>query len=63
MARREARGGDLRLTVDARELAARIDAARLAIGDSIAVNGVCLTVVAFDGRLLRRRRFARDAGR
>lgn len=46
----ETRGGDLRLTLDAAELAARIDASRLALGESIAVSGVCLTVVAFDGR-------------
>lgn len=45
----EPRGGDLRLTIDAGELAARIDAARLAPGESIAVSGVCLTVVVRDG--------------
>jgi riboflavin synthase len=44
------RGGDMQLTVDAGELLGHIDAARLAVGESIAVNGVCLTVVAFDGR-------------
>ena len=44
------RGGDLQLTVDASELAARVGAARLAVGESIAVNGTCLTVVSFDGR-------------
>lgn len=43
---REERGGDLRLSVDARSLAQRVEAARLAIGESIAVSGVCLTVVA-----------------
>lgn len=42
------RGGDLRLNIDARPLAALVDASRLALGESIAVNGVCLTVVAFD---------------
>lgn len=46
----EARGGDLRLAIDVSELAARIDAARLALGESIAVSGVCLTVVGYDGR-------------
>ncbi len=44
------RGGDLRLTVDVSDLAARIDASRLALGESVAVSGVCLTVIAFDGR-------------
>jgi riboflavin synthase len=47
LARRESRGGDLRIAVDATALAARIDASRLAIGESVAVNGACLTVVAF----------------
>lgn len=46
----ENRGGDLRLTVDAGALAARVDAGRLAIGESVAVSGVCLTVTQFDGR-------------
>jgi riboflavin synthase len=46
---RSERGGDLQLTVDAAELATRIDAARLAVGESIAVNGVCLTVIARNG--------------
>lgn len=45
----EPRGGDLRMTIDAANLAARVDAARLAIGESIAVSGACLTVVQFDG--------------
>ncbi len=36
----EARAGDQRLSIEARE----IDAARMALGDSIAVAGVCLTV-------------------
>lgn len=44
------RGGDLQLTIQAEELAGRIDPVRFALGESIAVNGVCLTVVAFDGR-------------
>jgi riboflavin synthase len=47
VARLETRGGDLRIAVDASALAARIDARRFAIGESIAVNGVCLTVVTF----------------
>jgi riboflavin synthase len=47
--RREARGGDLTLAVDAQALAARVDAARLAVGESVAINGVCLTVTGFDG--------------
>jgi riboflavin synthase len=50
LARIEPLGGDLRLTFDVGELAARIDVARLAIGESIAVSGACLTVIAFDGR-------------
>jgi riboflavin synthase len=58
VARSEAVGGDLRLTVDAAQLAARIDASRLAVGESIAVSGVCLTVTAFDGS-----RFTADVSR
>lgn len=46
VARREARGGDLRLWIDAGSLP--FDA--VALGESIAVNGVCLTVVEFDAR-------------
>lgn len=49
IARSETRGGDLRLAIDAAQLAARVDASRLAVGESIAVSGVCLTVTAFDG--------------
>ncbi len=45
----ETRGGDLRLTIDAAALAGRVEAARLAIGESIAVSGVCLTVVERQG--------------
>lgn len=48
----EHRGGDVRLTVDVGSLA--FDAAQL--GESIAVNGVCLTVIEFDARS-----FAADA--
>ena len=51
-------GGDVRLTVDAQHLVSRVDASRLAPGESIAVSGVCLTVVAFDGRC-----FAADISR
>jgi len=51
-------GGDVRLTIDAQHLASRVEAARLAVGESIAVSGVCLTVVAFDGRC-----FAADVSR
>ena len=42
---REARGGDARLRVDVGTLS--FDSVEL--GESIAVNGACLTVVAFDG--------------
>lgn len=45
----EPRGGDLRLTLDVAELAARVDPARMAVGESIAVSGVCLTVVRLEG--------------
>ena len=44
LARREARGGDARLHIEAGTLP--FDNVRL--GESIAVNGTCLTVVAFD---------------
>ncbi len=47
----EARGGDLRLTIEAQRLP--LQQARL--GDSIAVNGVCLTAVQLQGP-----RFAAD---
>jgi riboflavin synthase len=43
----ESRDGDLRLTIDANSLTKKIDAQRFAIGESISVNGVCLTVVEF----------------
>jgi len=42
----EARGGDLRLRVDT----AALDMAGVQLGESISVNGVCLTVVAFDAQ-------------
>ncbi|AOV16474.1 riboflavin synthase subunit alpha [Acidihalobacter aeolianus] len=41
----EPRGGDARMLIDA----AGLDLAGAALGDSIAVNGVCLTAVAFEG--------------
>ena len=44
LAARETRGGDARLTVDVGTLAFE----RVQLGESISVNGVCLTVVAFD---------------
>ncbi|SFW57971.1 riboflavin synthase [Luteibacter sp. UNCMF366Tsu5.1] len=44
IARLEPRGGDVRLTVDTADL----DMADVALGDSIAVSGVCLTVISFD---------------
>lgn len=52
------RGGDLRLELDAGRLASRIEAARLAVGESIAVSGVCLTVVEYANG-----RFAADVSR
>ncbi|HEX7325643.1 MAG TPA: riboflavin synthase [Rhodanobacteraceae bacterium] len=45
VARSEARGGDVRLTLAAQEF----DAAGVAPGDSVAVSGCCLTVVACAG--------------
>jgi len=45
IASREARGGDARLVIDAGAL----DLADVALGDSIAVAGVCLTVIAHEG--------------
>lgn len=44
LAARDAVGGDARLRIDAGTL----PFAGVALGESIAVNGVCLTVVAFD---------------
>lgn len=44
IAAREARGGDLRLRIDIGAL----PFGQVALGESIAVSGVCLTVVAFD---------------
>lgn len=41
----EPRGGDVRLHLDAAALAERVAKARLASGESVAINGVCLTVL------------------
>ncbi|MET0292747.1 MAG: riboflavin synthase [Steroidobacteraceae bacterium] len=41
----EPRGGDVRLHLDAGHLAQRVAAARLASGESVAINGACLTVI------------------
>jgi riboflavin synthase len=45
IAAREARGRDARIVIDAGAL----DLADVAIGDSIAVGGVCLTAISVDG--------------
>jgi riboflavin synthase len=47
LAARDPRGGDARLRIDAGTLEWG-DAARIELGESIAVNGTCLTVVSFD---------------
>ena len=52
--RLEARGGDVRLVIACPQL----DTARLNIGDSIAVQGCCLTAVQIEGRS-----FAADVSR
>ena len=50
--RLDQRGGDLRIVVGASALAGKVAAERLADGESVAVNGVCLTVVSpRDGEL------------
>ncbi|TWI02925.1 riboflavin synthase alpha chain [Luteimonas cucumeris] len=46
LATRESRGGDARLRIDAGTLAFN----DVVLGESISVNGTCLTVVAFDDR-------------
>ena len=46
LAARETRGGDARLAIDVGSL----PFSDVRMGESIAVNGVCLTVVAFDAR-------------
>ena len=48
VARSEPRGGDLRFTL----IAPDFDASDVALGDSIAVSGCCLTVVAHEGDTL-----------
>jgi riboflavin synthase len=45
IARTEPKGGDLRLTIDT----GKLDLSDVQLGDSIAVNGVCLTAVALPG--------------
>ena len=45
VAAHEVRGGDARLVIDAPGL----DFGDVAVGDSIAVAGVCLTAIALDG--------------
>ena len=44
----ESRGGDLRVSIDA----GRLDLSDLKVGDSVAVGGVCLTVVERGGKIL-----------
>ncbi|MBL1432188.1 MAG: riboflavin synthase [Gammaproteobacteria bacterium] len=46
LSRHEARGGDVRLRIDTGGL----DMSDVSLGDSIAVNGVCLTVIDFSDR-------------
>jgi len=48
----EQRQGDLRLAINATRLAAAVDVARLAVGESVAVSGVCLTIVERAGERL-----------
>ncbi len=43
------KGGDLEFGVDA----AALDAARMGVGDSVSVQGVCLTVTRLDGPVFR----------
>jgi len=54
VAARTERGGDVELTIEA----TRFDTGRIAVGDSLAVNGVCLTVTKLDGK-----RFSADVSR
>ena len=58
LAQRETRQGDARLRIDVGTLP--FDGVQL--GESIAVYGVCLTVVAFDAGAFRRRRVQRNPG-
>jgi riboflavin synthase len=46
---REERGGDVRLTI----AADRLDLSRTAIGDSICVQGCCVTVIELEGNIFR----------
>jgi len=55
----EASGGDLRLGIDCGDL----DLAHTQIGDSIAVNGVCLTAVELGSTELGARSFVADVSR
>lgn len=48
LAQRQARGGDARLCIATGSLSRGPDDGELLLGESVAVNGVCLTVVAFD---------------
>ncbi|GAB3307486.1 riboflavin synthase [Luteimonas notoginsengisoli] len=48
LASRETRGGDARLRIAVGTLPWNVHAERVALGESISVNGACLTVVAFD---------------
>ena len=50
--RLEPRGGDVRLVLDCAGLATRVAPSRLAMGESVAINGVCLTVIEPQGALL-----------
>jgi riboflavin synthase len=54
IAAREERGGDLRLTIEFPHL----EPARVGVGDSVCVQGCCLTATAVEGR-----RFAADVSR
>ncbi|MEW8206592.1 MAG: riboflavin synthase, partial [Candidatus Thiodiazotropha taylori] len=42
----ETRGGDLRLTINS----GKLERDDVALGDSIATNGICLTVIELTGR-------------
>ena len=46
IAKVEPRGEDVRLTIDA----GKLDMSDVGLGDSIAANGVCLTVIALEGK-------------
>ena len=50
-------GGDTRLVIDTGDA----DLGPIALGDSIAVSGVCLTATALDGRRFARSKLARPA--